>query len=462
MTNTDNGRMILMSSQKSGKDKRDVIDLDTTRSKYVLFNRVSYVCAGHITALLKNNTTLIKCPCYYFSSPVHIMMDEGYRDILNLFTNSDNANGISESKTALLAEIGCLPTNDLSITAKGDLTVVSLASTTANLYMATNLFDTHEYIQGIYKNTLLISKTILVYLDPAPCDVESSYNALSYITEIYNSDAESSHYVILGVEHFRTRDIDLESSDTALACVKLIMANLNLICALYDSYFDRVIIAPECNSLSLEPFRYHLSKYFFKSDLCKKISIQFTSVATVNGQNTMKPVHNDPIAEQPLVKKRKVSSLRIGYILSNRNKISNCVNFYTRIYNQCRMQCARKILSCSLKNINTSVVQYIINQLNTMQFNKKTTGAYSISGKKQNQRDDLAISIIMATCIVNDIKDRVNTLPLIALEPLSSCNLLYNDIDVGYREENDNGSMNHVFLRPMGPPSFSIPPNLQP
>lgn len=464
MTNTDNGRMMLMSSQKSGKDKRDVIDLDTTRSKYVLFNRVSYVCAAHVKALIKNNTTLIKCPCYYFSSPLHIIMDEGYRDILNLFTinetGTDGENGISESKTALLAEIGCLPTNDLAIVTKGDLSVTSLASATANFYMATNLFDTHEFTEGILKNTMLVSKTILVYLDPAPCDVEASYNALSYITEIYNSEGESSHYVILGVEHFRTRDIDCESGDTSLACVKLIMANLNLLCALYESYFDRVIIAPECNSLSLEPLRYHLAQFFFKSDLCQKISIQFTSVATVNGQNTMNPNQMDSIGDYPHVKKRKVSAVRIGYILSAKNKISNCVNFYNRIYNKCRIQCAKKMLSCSLKNINTSLVQYIINQLNTMQFSKKATGTYSISGKKPNQRDDLAISIIMGTCILGDVKDKVNALPLIELQPLSSSNSLYNNINIGYTEQIDVGSINHVFLRPMDQPCFTTSPSI--
>lgn len=464
MTNTDNGRMMLMSSQKSGKDKRDVIDLDTTRSKYVLFNRVSYVCAAHIKALLKNNTTLIKCPCYYFSSPIHIMMDEGYRDILNLFTISDpgtdGPNGISESKTALLAEIGCLPTNDLSMMIKSDLTLTSLASARANVYMATNLFDTHEFTEGILKNTLLVSKTILVYLDPAPCDVESSYNALSYITEIYNSDGESSHYVILGVEHFRTRDIDNDSGDTSLACVKLIMANLNLVCALYDSYFDRVIIAPECNSLSLEPLRYHLSHFFFRSDLCQKINIQFTSVATVNGRNTMNPNQMDSTGEQPHIKKRKVSAFRIGYMLSTKNKISNCVNFYNRVYNQCRIQCAKKMLSCSLKNIDSSLVQYIINQLNTMQFSKNSTGTYSISGKKSNQLDDLAISIIMGTCILNDIKEKANALPLIELQPLSSCNSLYNNLNMGYTEQNDVGSINHVFLQPMDRPCFTTSPSV--
>jgi len=462
MTNTDNGRMILMSSQKSGKDKRDVIDLDTTRSRYVLFNRVSYVCAGHITALLKANTGLIKCPCYYFSSPAHITMDDGYTDILNLFTIDDVDSGISESKTALLAEIGVLPTKDLSITAKGDLTVASLAKSTANIYMATNLFDTHEYLEGMYKNTLLVSKTILVYLDPAPCDVESSYNALSYMTEIHTSDSEASQYVILGVEHFRTGDIDVESGDVSLACVKLIMTNLNLICALYDSYFDRLIIAPECNSLSLEPFRYHLSKQFFKSDLCKKITIQFTSVATVNGMNSMTPIHDDIITDKPVIKKRKVSAFRVGYILSNKNKNSNCVNFYTRIYNQCHLQCARKMLSCTLNKVNISVVQYIINQLNTMRFKKnKSTGSYSISGKKGNQRDDLAISIIMGTCILKDLKNMVYMLPLIELQPLSSTNSPYDGVDVGYMEKNDNGSIDHVFLRPIEPPSFSIPPKLR-
>lgn len=466
MTNTDKGRMILMSSQKSGKDKRDVIDLDTTRSKHVLFNRVSYVCAAHITALLKNDTALIKCPCYYFLSPIHITMGAGYRDILNLFTmndpNDDSSNAISESKTALLAEIGVLPTNNISVI-KGDLSVTSLANTKGNFYMATNLFDMHEYLEGIYRHTLFISKTIVMYLDPAPCDVESSYNALSYITEVHNSDENSSHYVILGVEHFRTRDVDTESGDVSLACVKLMMANLNLICALYDSYFDCLIIAPECNSLSLEPFRYHLAKHFFKSDLCKKISIQFTSVATINGRNTMNPTHNDSITDQPTIKKRKVSSYRIGYILSNKNKNLHCINFYQSIYNQYRLQCARKLLSCSLSNINTSVVQYVINQLNAMQFRrKKTTGIFSISGKKANQRDDLAISIIMGTCILKDLKDKRNNLPLIALQPISYCNSIYTNINVGYREKEDTGSIDHVFLRPLEPPSFSIPPKLRP
>nr|DBA11685.1 TPA_asm: ORF71 [Malaco herpesvirus 4] len=105
--------------------------------------------------------------------------------------------------------------------------------------------------------------------------------------------------------------------------------------------------------------------------------------------------------------------LRIGFKM-DRNKVSYCVNFFSRVFNECRLMFADTVLSMSLANKSVSVSQYVVDQLAGLQIRRKgCRGGYEITGKKRiskenrtgdgddHIRDDCAISLIMTAVVLD-------------------------------------------------------------
>lgn len=80
MLSTGKARMIMMSSQKTGQDNKDFVDLSSVRMDDILMCNVSYVCANHCLAMIRNEQiSITRCFCYFFSQPLHINTDLGYK-----------------------------------------------------------------------------------------------------------------------------------------------------------------------------------------------------------------------------------------------------------------------------------------------------------------------------------------------------------------------------------------------
>ena len=447
MSMTDNGRMTLISSQRS-TDQNKYIDLDRTRSPDILFNRVCYACPQHIRSLYRSNTSLLKCPCKYFAPPQHLTIKDSYKEILKIFSSSDN-NIEDTNRLNMLGEVGVIPPPDMDDVSNG------------SIYNNSFLFS-QEGCDHFLKTTMCIqtciddpnvhvSKTIVMYLDPTTCNADSSLNAMSFVTNINNID-KKSQYIILAVEHFKTEEIDPDEKNVCKACSFLIISILELLTAWYDNYFDRLIIAPESNSLNLEPLAFMLSQIFFNNKtLNSKITIQFTSVEQGIIRDFTPTLTNNT---NPYVKRRKISKLCIGYHLQSNNKTKDCVNFYSDIFNQKRLFCAKTIISLTLQNIPISIVSYIADQLQRVRFIKRNnTQSYYITGKDTNKTDDVAISTIMSVQIYRNINNP--TMILIGL-PNPSSALNNTDNQLGYLNKSNN---NTTFYNPHNEVSIVIPKN---
>lgn len=445
MSMTDNGRMTLISSQRSSEQKK-YIDLDSTRSTDILFNRVCYACPQHIRALYRSNTSLLKCLCKYFAPPQHLTIKDSYKEILQKFSSSED-NIKDENRLNMLREIGVMPPPDMYDVTHGSIQNNSFLFLQDGL---NNFLKKTICIQSCINDpNIHVSKTIVMYLDPTTFDADSSLNAMTFVTNIINSD-QQSQYVILDVEHFKTEDIDPEEKNVCKACCSLIIAVLELLTEWYDNYFDRLIIAPESNSLNLEPLAFILSQVFFiNKTLHSKMTIQFTSVdrGTIRDFSSQTE-HNTT----PYIKKRKISKLCIGYLLKGNNKTKDCVNFYTDIFNKKRLFCAKCIISLTLQNIPTSIVSYIGYQLQCVRvIKKRSTKNYYITGKDTNKTDDVAISTIMSVQIYRNINN-----PLMILIDLPNPSSVSNNADeqLGYLHEQGH---NTTFYTPQNNVSLVIP-----
>jgi len=441
---TDNGRMTLISSQRSTEQNK-YVDLDNTRSPFILFNRVCYACPQHIRSLYRSNTSLLKCPCKFFAPPQHLTIKDSYKEILNVFSSSED-NMKDENRLNMLREIGVIPPPDMYDINHGSIQNNSFLFSQEGLdHFLKKTICIQSYIDD---PNIHVSKTIVMYLDPTTFSADSSLNAMSFVTNIIYSD-QQSEYVILAVEHFKTEDVDPDEKNVCKACSALIISVLELLTSWYDNYFDRLIIAPESNSLNLEPLAFMLSQVFFiNKTLNSKITIQFTSVdrGTISNSSC-----KDINGMKPYVKRRKISKLCIGYLLKGNNKTKDCVNFYADIFNKKILFCAKCIISLTLQNIPISIVSYIGDQLQCVRIiKKKTTKAYYITGKDTNKTDDLAISTIMSVQIYRQINNPTMTLIDLPYPSNSSCTA---DDQLGYLHKQDH----NTFYTPENEISLVIP-----
>lgn len=441
---TDNGRMTLISSQRTTNHKK-YIDLDNTRSPHILFNRISYACPQHIKTLCRSETTLLKCPCKFFAPPQHLTITDSYKEILSKFSSAEN-NVKDENRLNMLCEIGVLPPPDMCDITSGSIQNNSFLYAQEGLdHFLKRTICIQSCIDDI---SIHVSKTIVMYLDPTPFSVDSSLNAMTFVTSIIYKDGPT-HYVILAAEHFKTEDIDPDEKNVCKACSTLIIAILELLSEWYNNYFDNLLIAPESNSLNLEPLKFMLSQLILKNKkLRSKIIIEFTSVDRGPVCNSSLRDINDT---QPYVKRRKISKLCVGYLLNSNNKTKDCVNFYGDIFNKKKLSCAKCIISLSLQNTPMSIVSYIAEQLKYVRIvKKKSTKTYYVTGKDTNKTDDLAISTIMSVQIHRKDRSTMNLIDLLTSSQTTS------DVDkeLGYLHKEEDGN---TFYVPRDEISFVIP-----
>lgn len=263
MLNTGNARMICMSSQKNGQDKKSFVDLTRIRIKSMLMCSVSYVCAAHALAMITDDRIKVsKCLCYFFSQPFHINPGGDYRNLCSAFSvrSGGAEDGTRESKLqakiSLLAEIGVMPPGlskqDLL---KMNITNMKLATQAGHDHIMTSSMQVMDYVVHRSKTDLVFDNSIVVYVDPSPHDRNTSFNAMCFVTRArkpdYNTCPSIQKYVILGVEEFSTEDVDSVNKDVAFALAKVFIYHVAALTTIYNGYFDEVIVVPENNSSSL-------------------------------------------------------------------------------------------------------------------------------------------------------------------------------------------------------------------
>lgn len=271
MLSTGKARMIMMSSHKAGQDNKDFVDLSSVRMNEMLMCNVSYVCAEHCLALIRNeDMTITRCFCNFFTQPLHINTDAGYKKFTAAFSvKTSYKNGTAEAdktqrKIALLSEIGVLPPGiteeDL---ANVDVNMIKLSSDAGKKHMMTNSVVVEEYIGAQKKPNATMCDFVVVYIDPAPTDTERSYHAMTFVGRLDVIDPsntrETHRYVILWVEEFST-DQFAKDAEYAYALAAVFMRSCVAISRLYSNYFKTFYVIPEANSISLDRFQYHCAR----------------------------------------------------------------------------------------------------------------------------------------------------------------------------------------------------------
>ena len=283
----DGSRMMMLTSAKSGQDNRPFIDLNSVRRNGILINSVTYVCTDHVLELIKSNTVVMRCLCYYHAQPLHINTDIAYKNLASAFSrrtvngvledspdavsaNNNDGDGCRQNqmaKSTLLSEIGVLPPG-ITTDHIGKLNMVGmrLASDAGTHRMMIELVDVYEHIVVTNESTgaaprtsgtLLFERDVVVYIDPAPTDTERSHHAIAFVARAtqrtHANVAPLQHYVLLGVEEFTTSDMDATyDSGSALASV-FMYATLKLT-RWYGGYFNRFLVIPEANSIAVDRF----------------------------------------------------------------------------------------------------------------------------------------------------------------------------------------------------------------
>lgn len=470
---TDNGHMVLTSSHKSGQDSRTFVDMKSLRRTQILINNVVHVCPNHIVSMLNNDVTAMCCPCYLFHQPHHITADADYRRILNAFSQrsgprvDDDETG--DAKTVMLSEVGILPPG-LSLQDVNDSTKRQLASVRGSEKFCSKLVDVRDYVILGRKRHLVFSRDIVVYIDPAPTNVGRSYHAMCFVTraeELNPQPGETRYrYVILAVEEFQTDDVDSQTRDGLLALATVFTTTCSVLTRLYEGYFTTFIVAPEANSIHVDPFWSRCGVLYAKDPtlIRSQVTILGTTIQTPSVKARMTDCEKEIRKRyKPYLKKKEITSAkayefqylfdkcdyepknaqsyRIGYALGG-NKVSKIYNFFSSFYNPtsgnvCDVSCATTIWSWWIGQYNRSIPVYVAKKLELLEIRptiSQTTGktVYKIGGKKKEKdgsfvQDDLPIAVVMSVCLCADICGGCYRGDLVRLETRQT-----------YQQENEN------------------------
>lgn len=444
---SDNAHLVLTSSHKSGQDHKTYVDMKSLRRKQILLNNVVHVCPNHIVSMLNNDVTAMCCPCYLFQQPHHITADADYRRIMNAFSLRSGPrvddSETRDAKTAMLSELGILPPG-LSLQDVNDTTKRQLASTRGSEKFCSRLVDVKDYIIFGGKRHLLFSRDVVVYIDPAPTDVGRSYHAMCFVTraEEVNPQPDQTRYryVILAVEEFQTDDVDSHSTDGLLALATVFITTCSLLTRLYEGYFTTFIVAPEANSIHVDPFWTRCGVLYAKDPtlIDSQVTILSTTIEkpskkTIRGGTKLKDRYkpyqkrnditsaNDyefqRLCSQVAYGQKTSRSYRIGYVLGC-NKVSKIYNFFSNLYNPTSgnvsdVSCASQIFSWFIGRENESIPFYVAKKLEMLEIRptiSQITGktVYKIGGKRREKdgsfvQDDLPISVVMSVCLCADV-----------------------------------------------------------
>lgn len=481
MLQTDDCRIVLTSSHKAGQDNRVFVDLSALRNDAIFINNVSNVCRNHISAMLEDDVVSMNCPCFIFQQPHHIKADPTYRSILNSFSVSgnnktsrnkyddyDNDGSYSAQnddtcktshKRALLSEIGIVNGDGFTQSLYDVPGSYKLATAAGRERFTTSLVSVFDHLfDHPTSSSLVFSKDIVVYIDPSPTDVGSSYNAMCFCARAQcfddNDDGTPGdfYYVLLAVEEFSSSELGAVESHKGLALVWY--NTLNNLTKLYDGYFNTVYMIPEANAINMDPFWLEcgrlvkegsdslgdagvtvLSPIIINSSQNRKRKVNgaalFKEATRKNKYNVYGGVKNDRFAFQ-LETNTIVESInnndhdddgvccrgyRIGYTLSHK-KVSYFLSFFSAFYNpsrtsKCAVLCASTIYSWFVRKKSLSIAMYVSSKLDTLQLKvsychesgrkKYKVGGKSCSKKGEFVQDDLAVAVVMSVSFMDEL-----------------------------------------------------------
>ena len=419
MLQTDGCHVVLTSSHKSSDTTaKAFINLATVRNEEILVNNVSFVCPNHLTAMLDVNVTALNCVCYLFQQPHHITAGKAYRRIVSAFstTKAGGATEDADAKSCMLNELGIMPEalgpNSYSERKR-------LAAECSGEKLCSYTVPVHEYVTTFTKTGWVFSKSIVVYVDPAPTDVGRSFHAMCFVTRAEELSPEAGHprfhYVILAVEEFETRDVSEDCPDGLYALAQVFMTTCKTLNRIYDDYFTMVYVAPEANSMHVGPFWARCGELLAEEDWVGP-TILSTTIASP-------------------VKKRRRDAVpscehRVGYALGA-NKVQKIYSFFTTVYNPrtgntSDLLCAEYVWGWLLRKRAASIPLYIAQKLACLEIRpviNSGTGctSYKISGKGTNNgefvQDDLPIAVCMSVCLCAELLSETYDGTLRRLEP---------------------------------------------
>ena len=412
MIQTGQGRIILMSSQKVQHKNRDIIDIGLLRSTAITSNHVYYICVPHLKKMASIGKISNICICYLFSHPFHITNDSSLQAIVNLFREHRDVTDTSKNVIdfSILKEHGV----DINLIYEDVETISNnsnLCTRYARQHFITNSIPLKVWIS---ENNVKyhVSKTVMVYIDPAPVVSETSFNAICFVTRVNSSSIENNsyRYVVIGLENFKSDKYDPNTQNYQVANANILMKDINAICEIYEGYFDTFVIAPEADSIGMEQFGLHckmLLQNYPKLKAQNGPKMYFTTIKqqqerAANNNEMTDTVQTTSQQSMKRGKKRKHSieiplllndetlqtqdeKYRIGYNLG-RHKINTYLDFILKEYNSLNISCAFEIFGYSLCSENISIPTLIADGLDNLTLKEKYLNGkkiLQISGKKQ-------------------------------------------------------------------------------
>lgn len=435
MISTDNGRMIIMSSQILGHANRDFINVSSLRSSHIISNHVHYVCPPHLKKMTTDHSIGNLCLCNIFSQPYHIKTGGSFKALAELFASDNPRNNDANTSSSMLSELGI----DLSLINEDiqDIAENALFTRKAHIHLQTNSICIKKLLKELPPGTT-VSNTVMVYVDPAPVTSDMSYNALCFVTCITHnvSNILSQNYVIIAIENFKSDMIDSETNDYGIATATILMQDINDIYSYFGGHFKNFIIAPEADSISMDQFWLHCQHLYLNYTKMHKVinkpDIYFTTISQpLTKQNKeelstqfhlkRKQAGLTPINSNEIPRKRRNGigreheentiirdkttlnylKYRIGYNLGH-EKTKLYVDFIFKRYNTLNVFCASEIFSRTMFSNEISLPTFITQNLDVLALKppKHKGEKWKITGKRQKKgeyiTDDVADAVIMS------------------------------------------------------------------
>ena len=398
----DNGNMVVVSSHRIVQMSDDFIKMQNLKAYGIFINNICPVCPSHAAAVMKYSTS--SCICNIFQEPPYLNTYANLHRFSKAFSGRDTHEDSKEENTAnieaMLSESGILPVSEL----KSDQPT-GLANSASAVDFLLNPLDLYSTIcrRGKTAN-VVVDRSVSVYIDPAPTCIGKSNNALAYVAKVTDTFAASTTYVLLAVEEFDS-SFYLNNVLSFKELGKYLVQGMKAIDFLYDKYFTSFFVIPESNSIDLGDFYTEASRLYAE----EKLYPLQVYVSTINIENKK---------SKTAVAEENCSNFRVGYCLGSR-KTEYVLNFFTQIFNSnikkktlCFLRFSSQLYSHSLAN-SSSIPCHVIDKLSQLTAKNRKKGVV-ISGKRRHMlssgvvefaTDDLAISVIMATMMHDDLKN---------------------------------------------------------
>ena len=462
MLQCGHGRLILMSSQKAvDNNNRDVIDIGLLRSSHITSNHVVYSCPPHMKEMAYYGILANVCICYLFSRAFHIIGSGAFYVITDLLSKQNSKNEETENTNyGLVTELGFdinLINDDLQ-----DMSTKNLCLQKAFVHLQTHAVSLKTLIKGNNPN-ILVSDTVMIYIDPAPILSETSLNAICFTTRLthFVSNTICHKYIIIAIENFKSDQFDKETHNYQIATANILMDNISDIFEAYWGHFKRFVIAPEADSLPMEQFWVQCQHLYAKNSKIHSKGgprIFFTTIKKTLSKesrqqlfaekyedvdhelmvsdnsrksckrkfpNYLNNANNDEIdvcssSKMPL----NCVEYRVGYNLGH-DKTKLYLDFILKEYNMLNVSCSAEIFSKTLCSQNISIPTFIAENLNVLTLKSKGTASkrWQISGKSRKNgeflKDDVADSVIMSISLFKMAvgEDSMSTTLLYELKP---------------------------------------------